>query len=653
MDDYTSGPHATRYPDTQNPPAGDWEILRTRWSPRPTVRVDRDGDHSTYIDVPAGAVRPDRPHALHLADTQHRFHLLGFDFDDHHGDHSPWLDSMALRASLELAGIPHLVCASGPGEGVHVWVRLAAPAQASAVRQLAQQLDTAFGSFDPSPVLNSKTGCLRAPGSPHRRGGFSEILSGDLDILPVRFAHVARALAGLAPAGTAQTVAVGSPAPAGLQPIDVAADGSPRLRGQRRQLSAQFQALARKPVGAGDDASAIAWSIMLACAHARWTQADLERAALQERWPGLEHLQTVRTGDDRTPRPNPQQHLAQQWARAVTTAAEVPAPSAGTCSDQWEAAAGRVAAFQQECDAQPSRWGGCDGIVDRRVLDALCLRVAQAARMRVQMSVRDWALIAGLDKSTVAAHLKSLRREGWVVRVREAAGPWAAVWELKPGGGNLRSVQNPTEVIENLGKRLESARQDIWCARGFGPSAWAVWRAIQDGAQSVPALLAATGLGRTAVKEKLASLTHARLVDGQSRRVYTGRQRLAQAAVMLGVKGAHDDKKRQYTLHSAAYVWWLTDRFRDHLSGPSDALAEWGHFPDEVVAADTDPRDVTLAYGATSHGPPPEVTTWAAAIVMQENYRHRDPDYWRGLVADARAALPAADAYGPAVLVAA
>ena len=37
-------------------------------------------------------------------------------------------------------------------------------------------------------------------------------------------------------------------------------------------------------------------------------------------------------------------------------------------------------------------------------------------------------------------------------------------------------------------------------------------------------------------------------------------------------------------------------------------------------------------------------------MVMQELHRHRDPRYWRELVAEARTALPAAEMYGPAAL---
>lgn len=610
--------------------------------------MDRDGDHTVYIDVPAGPERPHRPHALYLADERKRFHLLGFDFDAHHDGLLPRVDAAAFQAALTAANLSHLACASGPGDGVHVWVRLSAPAAASAVRRLAETLGAAFPSFDPTPLLNPATGCLRAPGSPHRRGGKSVPL-GDPHILPVEFGHLARALAGLS-ASSSSTPNPSKPVPLRRQPIDTTAWGTPRLRGSRRPLPAQFRALARKPIGINDDASKIGWSLLLACAHARYTQEDLHHAAFMEAWPSLEYLRTVRQGEHRTPRAHREQFLETQWHRAVDAAASVPAPIKDVGSDKYRATAAQVAAYQQLCDSDPKRWRGCTGVIDRLLVDALSWRIAKAATGTVHLSERAWALVAGLERSTVHRRLRVLVREGWIVRARGSAGPWAAQWSLAEGGEKSGSGPDPAEVVDALEQRLESARQDVWTARGYGQTAWVVWEAIRGGAHTIRQVCAVSGLGRTTVTEKMAALRLARLVDGSGTRTYTGRQRFTDAADQLGVLGAHADKERLYALHSATFVWWLTDRLQHGLSGPSDALGEWGMFPDEMVVADTDPRDVALVYGALSHGPPPEVTVWAAAMVMQELHRHRDPDYWRGLVADARTELPAAEMFGLTVL---
>lgn len=644
--DYTSSPLPDLPGDT--PPQGSltWETLRTEWSPRAEIRIDRDRDHR-YVDAPAGTERPQQPHALYLADKRGRFRLLGFDFDDHNSEHHPQVDAAALQALLEIAGVPHLVCSSGPGSGIHIWVRLATPTPASAVKKLAKTLAGAFTSYDATPLVNAKTGCLRAPGSPHRAGGHSVPLNND-EVLPVEFDHVVRALSGLTSPSTAAPAAADETA-TWLQPIDTTPDGAPRLRGPRRPLPPQFRALARRPLGIADDASAIAWSLLLACAHARHTQEDVQHAAFDARWPGLEYLRTSSQDGHRAPRADQEQFLARQWEKAVAAAAAVPA-RCDTGSDAWRAAAAHVAAAQQEADARPERWTGCTGVIDRLIVDALCWRLRQAASAAVHLSERAWALLAGLDRSTVNRRLGALMRDGWIVRVEEAAGPWAARWTVRAGGGKEGSGPNPGEVTRALADRLDTAREDVWNAPGIGHTAWAVWRAVCAGARTVAQLCTATGLSRTTVSEKLGALRAVRLLDGTGRRAYTGRRRLSEAAKALGVRGAHDDKVRLYALHSATFVWWLTDRLRDHLSGPSDALAEWGHYPNELIVADTDPRDVAMTYGGTSLGPPPEATTWSAAMVMQEQFRHRDPGYWSELVAEARAALPPAEAYGPAVL---
>lgn len=624
-----------------------WELLRRCWSPRATIRVDRDGDHAVYVDVPAGTQRPTKPHALYLADEQKRFHLLGFDFDAHRDGLFPQVDAAAFQAVLTAASIPHLTCASGPGGGFHVWVRLSTPATAKSVKHLAQHLASVYPSFDPTPLFNPATGCLRAPGSPHRSGGRSEPL-GDPQILPADFAAVSQAVAALSVAAppTSSTKAAATR----RQPIDTTAWGTPHLRGVRRPLNSQFRALARKRLSLDDDASAIGWSLLLACAHARYTQKDVRHAAFTEAWPGLEFLRTVRQADHRAPRPRAEQFLEQQWHRAIAAAASVPAPVSDTNSDKYRAAAARVAAVQQLCDTAVSRWRGCTGVVDRLLIDALCWHSARAATPIVHLSERAWALTAGLDRSTVHRRLRVLVREGWVVRVRAAAGPWAAKWSLREGGRDSGSGSNLAEVVDELSGRLQSARQDVWCARGYGQTAWAVWQAVKTGARTARQVGAATGLSCSTVTKKVAALRRAGLLDATGRRAYTGRTRLADAADQLGVRGAHNDKERLYALHSATFVWWLTDRLRDQLSGHSDALSEWGMFPNDGVAADTDPRDVAHVYGAVAAGIPAEVTAWSAAMVIQELHRHRDPRYWRELVADARSALPPAEMFGPAVL---
>lgn len=145
------------------------------------------------------------------------------------------------------------------------------------------------------------------------------------------------------------------------------------------------------------------------------------------------------------------------------------------------------------------------------------------------------------------------------------------------------------------------------------------------------------------VRQKLRALQQVRLVTGDGR-AYGNRKRLQTAAELAGVTGAHADRERLYKLESASFVWWFTCRYAPN----TDVLGEWGEYPSPTQAAEVDPRDIALAYGAECRGVPPEPTVWGAAIAALEEHRHRDPGSWWELVVAARAALPPEDVLAPA-----
>ncbi|MFI8592446.1 hypothetical protein [Dietzia maris] len=383
------------------------------------------------------------------------------------------------------------------------------------------------------------------------------------------------------------------------------------------------------------------WSVLLACAHARMQYRDLHEAALTDRWPGLEFVRTHRTNaGERTPRLDATAELARQWAKAVTAASYTQSSTAGP-SPARRAAETTVADLLTRMDSQPHRWSGKTGAQDRLVLLALAARTVAAATAEVHLSERDWALAAGLTRDTVADRLKALVRQGWVARVQRAAGPWAAVWRIvRPGGGEQRSgaVFTP-EMQRQLDAELECAREDIWHARPLGVLGMRVWTHLASGRLSVRELATRLGICPATVRSKLRALRSLGLCTADGR-VYRSRSRLARAAVAAGVDGAHADRVRLYRLHSAVFVWWFTTRHRPQRS---DALAEWGEFPNPDQAEQIHPTDIALAYGATSTGPPVSATTWGAAMAAQDRHREADPDSWWELVAAARAALPAPD----------
>src|SRR3954471_15226085 len=132
-------------------------------------------------EIPGAGPPPHRPYAVYLADAAGGYRLLGLDLDSGRGPVGE--DLAELRSLLDRAGLPHLVCASGPGGGRHVWIGLAEAVPAPEVARLADALAARLPSLDTGPLRNPATGCLRPPGAPHRLTGAARILTGDPAVL--------------------------------------------------------------------------------------------------------------------------------------------------------------------------------------------------------------------------------------------------------------------------------------------------------------------------------------------------------------------------------------------------------------------------------------------------------------------------------------
>lgn len=624
-------------PETDQP---SWAALARAWSPRKNVRIDPTREHRYANECPVDAVAADVPYALHLTDEDHQYRLLALDFDAKKDASTAQADAGDLSSRLRDADIDHVVCASGPRGGVHIWIRLASPVPAAKVTQLATALTAAYPkSGDFGALHNPVTGAVRPPGAPHRISGISQPLT-RTDVGTVAFKRVVAVIRRLQPHATKTTTV--STATRG----DVAADtsGAPYLTGPRRPVSPQVRTLMQQNLSPGADASAVAYSVLLGCAHARMRLSDVQDLAFQQAVPALEHIRTVRAGASRRSRRDAEEHLRRQWERAVTAAAFA-RPVVATCgSEARQEAQQLVSQLVSAMRAVPRRWNGRTGSQDRLLLEVLATRLLAACRAQVHLSERDWALEAGLTRAVVHCRLGRLVREGWVRRVTRGVGPWAARWALGPGAGESGSGQLFSAREEkSLHRRLELARADIWQAKELGILGLRVWQELRSCWRPVADIAARLDVTVATVRQKLRALQRVRLVTGDGR-AYGNRKRLQAAAELAGTAGAHADRERLYRLESASFVWWFTCRYAPN----SDVAGEWGEYPSPTQAAEVDPRDIALAYGAESRGVPPEPTAWGAAIVILEEHRHRDPGSWWELVLAARAALPPEDVLAPA-----
>ena len=530
------------------------------------------------------------PYALHLADQKARFRLLGFDLDSKAGPVAA--DLARLRTLLTRSGLPHVVCASGPGGGRHVWVALAEPVGAVVVAGIARGLAALLPSLDISPLTNPRTGALRPPLAPHRLGGRSEILNGRLaDLLrPTATSAQVLTLAGLVQAE--QTV---TERPASPQVTTRDAAGHRCLPGSRRPLSARAHTALHDPLPPTADASAVLAAVLCGAVRARWHLVDL--LALLATAPGLQHARTERAGAGRRVRAAAEQVevLTRQWNRAVDTVATGPhtthdtAAGDPTFESRCAAVVAMISAVQQRGDASPGRWARGGGPADRRVLDVASHLMLTAVTTDIELDTRRLAQLAGISRSTAHLALQRLTADGWLTPGTPAAGVHGAHWAL-PAVPDQRPAADPstrhmdpartqgtpsplpapsrarTAWLSHLAHRTAAVLHDALTAGGLGHHTARVYQALTTTAVDVLDLVARTGYSPPRLRRYLDRLADRRLArtDRVGRWLLCGRghstgTRLDRAARILGVRGVLADRARRYRIERDAWAWWVDE----------------------------------------------------------------------------------------------
>lgn len=466
----------------QHPRADSW-ALTVAVSPRSRVRVAVVDAYGTvlndYRDRTLGAAAPERPWAVYLAGPDRRFRLLAFDLDAHGDPAAAARDADVLGGLLRDVGVSYVLCESGPTGGRHVWVGLAESVDAETVATLARLIKHLCPTLDLSPLCNAVTGCVRPPGAPHRAGGRSTVLSGDVDALsaPTATAAQVRALVSLV-AGLVDDTEPARPIdPRSPLPLDT--HGRLHLAGPRRQLPANSSAALREtPL----DASATLWRVLIGAAAARWRHSDV--AALVDTEPGLEHVRSRVTTRGRAARPRGEQAavLGRQWDKAVryVAASDRQIGDDPTFDRRADAMATHVRDVQQRADVAAGRWTRGGGPADRRVLDVLSFLALHALSASVEADIRRLALLAGVGRETARMALLRLADDGRIAQTTAADGTRAAHWTIDPQGvlhsnSNLaRSQTDPrppgagaaerTTLLATLRTRITDAAHDLFTA---------------------------------------------------------------------------------------------------------------------------------------------------------------------------------------------
>lgn len=523
---------------------------------------------------------PTRPWAVYLAGTDRRFRLLGFDLDAK----TPGAAAAAARDAdviaglLTDAGIEHVVCESGPSHGRHVWAALAESVDGETIATLARLTRHLCPTLDTSPLSNPDTGCVRPPGAPHRDGGRSTVLRGELSTLtaPSTTADQVRAVV------EALAKLVDDAEPAGRidpkRPIPLDDHGRLYLPGPRRELTAGSAAALREDAASGD-ASAVLWRILVGAAAARWRHADI--AALVDQAPGLEHVRTERDRAQRRPRGrvSAARLLRRQWDKAVRFVATTSRQMGDdpTFDGRADAIATHVLELQARADVAAGRWTHGGGPADRRVLDVLCILALQALSASVEADTRRLALLAGVGRETARTALLRLASDGWIAHARAADGPHGAHWTIDPQAvipsfpGTGRSQADPRPVgagaaerstlLASLSTRTADAAHDLFTlGPGLGFHAGNVYARTTREPLPADAIARTTGCTVDEARRVLDRLTHAGVLvlvrDGWHRRAADNRRA---AAVQLDVDGRLQARAARYAVERELWAWWQAE----------------------------------------------------------------------------------------------
>ncbi len=558
-----------------------WALTRAV-SPRGRVRVAVRDAHGEILNLyprhrSVDGPVPGVPWAMPLADEAGAYRLLCFDLDAHGpgGRAGAAADAAALVEELSRAGLDALVCESGPSGGRHVWVGLAESAPAELVAAIARRAREVCPSVDIAPLTNARTGAVRPPGAPHREGGRSRCLSGDLSVLTsprgtraqlTALLEALTARSGHSPTPTSSSDVVGV--------VLTDEHGHPHLPGRRRELPAYAAHALVEDAGApGADASRVLWRVLIGAAAAHWHQAEVEVLVAAGR-PGMEHVRTAAThGRRRRPRSEAEtaRTLAHHWARAVR---HVAGRGHGH-DDTFEARAGAIAAHigrvQDRADACPGRWVRGSGPADRRVLDGLCQIALEAVTPAVGIDVRRLALMVGIGRETARTALLRLAAEGWIAQVSASAGTRAAVWTTDPhdaihrtlSEGRSQDVTPPPPspsgaadrlaLLHTLTTRTTTAAHDAFTpSPGLGLAAGNAYARLPErtaGAEAALQLLDDAGLTR----------------PGSSVPGSTGR--CDELAAQLGVAGRLERRAATYTVERQLWLWWQAET--DWMTAPT------------------------------------------------------------------------------------
>jgi DNA-binding transcriptional ArsR family regulator len=502
-----------------------------------------------------------------------------------------------------------------PNGGRHVYIPLKQRVTFSEARDLVEALGTRYRTLDKTPHQNVLHGCMRTPGSPHKRGGHQELamsLNMAYDIARRRnptsvWTAMKADLSGEIGAVRALRLE---------QTYTSTAVDAPKLQHSTGRMSRVMQLMAQTGLYDSNRYSSDSdarQAIIAGAAAAGMELTDVERRMMQGTWPGLASFYARYAARHRVPA------LRRDWLKAVSYLSK----NSGTRDRKnnvhkspTSQPSTQPPGIQDSISSNPDAehrfirtWRNAlrlkervyadsrTGLARRMVLRSLGEAAHMSASRFVEFGVRSIAVATGLDHTTVGSHLRALRSD--------SAGLVTLVEQGRGTKGDLYMLTVPDEV--------KAAAEDVTWRKGkihalrpvfreLGLPAAFVYETLEHSpGLSTTEIVNLTRLSRTTVSEALEVMAAWNMIarDGDRAWSVVVTTSLKDLAEHFGVLEAVAAQLQRYRIERILWKEWLSKNANTvtELLSPGEDYP-WETFegpPDEWALAD-------MAFSTASKG---------------------------------------------------
>ncbi|MFC0455237.1 MarR family transcriptional regulator [Arthrobacter liuii] len=461
-----------------------------------------------------------------------------------------------------------------PNGGRHVYVPLAQRITFSEARDLVEALGSRYRTLDKTPHQNLLHGCMRTPGSPHKRGGHQELAMS----LSMAYDIARRPNSSAVWSAMSKDLAAEIKAVRALrqnESLTPATSDALAVQQPVGRMSRLMQVLAQTGIYdttkyASD--SEARQAVILSAAGAGLHLIDVERRMLQGTWPGLASFYVRYAAKHRLPAlrrdwQNALKHLNKNKTRrdgnnnvrksptsqpntqglALQGVTEISNPDA----EHRYIRTWRNALRIREVNYQQSK----AGLARRMVLRSLGEAAHMTGSRFAEFGVRSIAVATGLDHTTVAMHLRELRAEKdpLVTLVEEGRGTKGDLYmltipeELKAAAEEMRWRKGKVHALRPVFRELGLPAAFVYETLEHSPG------------MPTAEIVRITRLSRSAVHEALDVLAAWNLVVRNSCRAWSivAETSLRQLAEQFGVLEAVASQLQRYRNDRIIWREWL------------------------------------------------------------------------------------------------